>query len=196
MKSLNSILTSTILIFISCSQDQVVLPKREIKSQQIVTKCTLEDKPKIFELGDLICAKRKLKLSKNESIKIVFNVTNENSDDPYEYGIQELHRIKNGKIVETFKLRKDGDAYWSEVPFVRIRKKQYLADLDNDGFKEFAVFPFHPGSAIWGTVRIFSVKKKIEFWGLGRYQFENDTYVKLGCMDCSKFNPDACSKCY
>ena len=53
-----------------------------------------------------------------------------------------------------------------------------------------------PGSAIWGTVRIFSLKDKIEFWGEGRYQFEGDTFVQLGCMRCSKFNPDECKKCY
>ena len=127
---------------------------------------------------------------------IEFIVVDKNSEDPYEYGYQELHRYKNGRIFEKLKLRRDDDAYWSEVPFVRIRKQKYLADLDGDGFLEFAIFPFHPGSAIWGTVRIFSLKEKIEFWREGRYQFEGDTFVQLGCMRCSKFNPEECKKCY
>ncbi|MCT4642076.1 MAG: hypothetical protein N4A33_07220 [Bacteriovoracaceae bacterium] len=61
---------------------------------------------------------------------------------------------------------------------------------------EFAIFPFSSGSAIWGTVRIYSLKKKIKLWGSGRYQFEGDTFVKFGCDKCSKFNLDACKKCY
>ena len=42
---------------------------------------------------------------------------------------------------------------------------------------------------------VFSLKKKIEYWGDGRYQYEGDTFVQLSCMDCSKFNPKACEKC-
>jgi hypothetical protein len=149
-----------------------------------------------YTAGDLICTKNNITINSMEKLIIEFIVVDKNSEDPYDYGYQELHRYKNGKIFEKLKLRRDDDAYWSEVPFVRIRKQKYLADLDGDGFLEFAIFPFHPGSAIWGTVRIFSLKDKIELWGEGRYQFEGDTFVQLGCMRCSKFIPEECKKCH
>lgn len=157
--------------------------------------CESGSKPVNYQIGDLPCVRETISINSNEKLEIHFVITNKDSDDPYEYGHQELLRYKNGKIIEKMKLRKDDDAYWSIVPFVRIRKQKYLADLDNDNFLEFAIFPFHPGSAIWGTVRIFSLKDKIEFWGEGRYQFEGDTFVRLGCMRCSKFNPGECKKC-
>jgi hypothetical protein len=72
---------------------------------------------------------------------------------------------------------------------VRIRKRKYFSDLDGDGYLEFAIYPFSPGSAIVGTVGIFSLKRKIEFWGNGRYQFEGDTFVRLNCPDLSKLKP-------
>lgn len=159
------------------------------------TRCTKNGKLEKYEVGDLPCARSLIKPNRSEKLKIHFVTTNKKSEDPYEYGFQELLRFKDGKIVEKLKLRRDDDAYWAEVPFVRIRKQKYFADLDNDGFLEFAVYPFHPGSAIWGTVRIYSLKEKITFWGEGRYQFEGDTYVQLGCMKCSKFNPGACKTC-
>ncbi|MGB0454214.1 MAG: hypothetical protein ACPGJV_10930 [Bacteriovoracaceae bacterium] len=165
-------------------------------NKKLKVRCTVDSKFKVYEIGDTPCWKIELEVNNNEKIIIHFKVINENSEDLYERGYQELLRIKDGKVVERMKLRRDDDAYWSEVPFVRIRKQKYLADLDNDGFLEFAVFPFSSGSAIWGTVRIFSLKSKIEFWGEGRYQFEGDSYVQLGCMSCSKFNPKECRKCY
>lgn len=158
--------------------------------------CTPGEKPEKYQVGDLPCVRTTLKVSENEKLVIKFVVTNKESDDPYEYGFQELERIKNGKIIEKLKLRLNDDAYWSEVPFVRIRKQSYLVDLDNDGHLEFAVFPFHPGSAIWMRARIYSLKDKIQYWGEGKYQFEGDTFVQLGCMKCSKFSPEECKKCY
>ena len=98
-------------------------------------------------------------------------------------------------MIETLSLRQAGDDYSVQVPFVRIRRQQYLANLDDDGHLEFAVFPFNPGTAIWGTARIYSIKDKIEPWGLGRLRFEFDTFVQLHCMRCSKFNPEECEKC-
>lgn len=160
------------------------------------TRCEKNSKLINYKIGDLVCTRNSIKINSREHLEVRFITVNKESDDPYEYGHQELHRYQNGKIIQTLKLRRDDDAYWSEVPFVRIRKQRYLADLDGDGFLEFAVLPFHPGSAIWMSARIFSLKEKIEDWGEGRYQFEGDTFVQLGCMKCSKFNPDACKSCY
>jgi hypothetical protein len=112
------------------------------------------------------------------------------------YGYKEILRYVNKLLVHIVCLSRVQDAYWSETPFVRIRKQKYFADLDEDGYLEFAIYPFHPGSAIWGTVRIFSLKEKIEYWGEGRYQFEGDTFVKLGCRSCSRRNPEGCKSCY
>lgn len=164
-------------------------------SKTHVAECEPGSKPVNYKIGDLPCLREILPVNSNEKLEIHFVVTDKDSDDPYEYGYQELLRYKNGKIIEKMKLRVENDPYWSIVPFVRIRKQKYLADLDNDGFLEFSMFPFHPGSAIWGTVRIFSLKDKIEFWGEGRYQFEGDNFVQLNCMKCSKFNSEECKKC-
>lgn len=158
--------------------------------------CTPNSKPEQYKVGDLPCTRNEIVISSIEKLVIKFIITNKNSEDPYEYGYKELQRYLNGKVVEKIKLRRDGEPVWSFAPFVRIRNQTYLADLDDDGYLEFAVFPFSPGSAIWGTVRIFSLKEKIEFWGEGRYQFEGDTFVQLGCMRCSKFNPEECKKCH
>lgn len=98
---------------------------------------------------------------------------------------------RNGKIVRIY--CKDEKCHDKQEWHFSIKE---TADLDDDGYLEFAVFPFSPGSAIWGTARIFSLKEKIEFWGEGRYQFEGDTFVQLGCMRCSKFNPEECKKCH
>ena len=190
MKSLkNSSFLFLLCILLSCTTTKK-------NDYSFIVKCTKVSEPISYNRGDLPCAKNTLVISNKEKLKIHFKQLDINSDDIYKTGYQELVRYKNGKVVEKLKLRKDQDAFWSEVPFVRIRKQKYLADLDNDGHLEFAVFPFSPGSAVWGTVRIYSIKDKIEFWGLGRYQFEGDTYVKLGCMKCSKFNSKACKKCY
>ena len=146
-------------------------------------------------MGDLPCTRDAIKVSESERLRIHFKVINRSAQDPYEYGYQELIRYKNNKAVERISLRRSGDVHWNKVPFVRVREQKFLADLDGDGHLEFAVFPFSPGSAIWGTARIYSLKDKIEFWGNGRYRFELDTFVQLECMKCSKFNPEECKKC-
>jgi hypothetical protein len=192
MKTLVSKSLSHILIlFVSCSTHEAGNgPQRSLR-----VSCTPGEEIKIFKVGDLICSRKVIQVGPHEQLRVHFKVLNNNAEDLYEYGYQELLRYKGDKIVERIKLRREDDAYWSETPFVRVRKQKFLSDLDGDGYKEFAIFPFSPGSAIWGTVRIFSLKDKIEFWGEGRYQFENDTFVQLNCMDCSKFNSDACKKC-
>lgn len=157
--------------------------------------CTKDSKVRYYEIGDTPCRRLTRKVSRNEKLKITYKTLNAKSEDPYERGYQELHRYKNGKLVEKMRLRDEGEAHWLETPFVRVRKQKYLADLDGDGIMEFAIHRFHPGSAIWNTVKIYSLKKKITFWGKGRYQFEGDTFVKLGCPKCSKFNPEACKGC-
>jgi hypothetical protein len=159
------------------------------------TQCIPGGKIISYTAGDLPCIKNEVTISSKVKMRTHYKIVNKDTEDLYERGYQVLMRYKNGKVVEEVKLRRNGEPHWSEVPFVRIRKQKYLADLDGDGFLEFAIFPFSSGSAIWGTVRIFSLKNKIEYWGEGRYQFEGDTFVQLGCMSCSKFNPDECGKC-
>ena len=157
--------------------------------------CVAGEEPIFYELGDMPCTRDFVRISDNEHMEIRFRVTDENATDPYDYGYRELVRYRDDHVIETLRLRQADDALWSDIPFVRIRRQQYLADLDGDGHLEFAVFPFSPGSAIWGTVRIYSLKDRIEPWGEGAYRFELDTFVQLDCMSCSKFNPEACEKC-
>lgn len=157
--------------------------------------CVAGEEPVFYELGDMPCASDFVRISDNEHMEIRFRVTDENAMGPYDYGYRELLRYRDDRVIETLGLRQAGDPRWDRVPFVRIRRQQYLADLDGDGHSEFAVFPFSPGSAIWGTVRIYSLKDRIEPWGEGRYRFELDTFVQLDCMRCSKFSPEECEKC-
>ena len=157
--------------------------------------CIAGEEPIFYEFGDMPCARNSVRVSDDEHMEIRFTVTDENATDPYDYGYQELLRYRDGRVIETLRLRRADDVYWNQVPFVRIRRQQYLADLDGDGHLEFAVFPFSSGSAIWGTARIYSIKDEIEPWGFGRYRFELDTFVQLDCMRCSKFNPEECEKC-
>lgn len=187
-----------LVIFLSCAHEQ---DKADNVPDDYFTKthyatCTPNSVPEKYKIGDLPCIRKEIIVNSKEKLVVTFIITNKDSEDPYEYGYQELQRYKKGEVVERIKLRREGEPYWSMAPFVRIRKQTYFADLDNDGYLEFAIFPFSPGSAIWGTVRIFSLKEKIELWGEGRYQFEGDTSVQLGCMSCSKFNPEECKKCY
>ena len=165
------------------------------KNGLIPVKCTSKAQTTYYALGDLPCTTDTIKVSDREYLKIEFKVTNKNARNPYDYGYRELVRYKNKKAVQKIKLREVDDPPWSSMPFVRVRKQKYLADLDKDGHLEFAVFPFSPGSAIWGTVKIYSLKDKIEYWGEGNYRFEQDTHVMLGCMKCSKFDPEECKKC-
>ena len=196
----NKVLILVLLSISSCALAPVPaktqkLDQKKSKVKTFKVKCTESDRERVYELGDLVCVKNDLKVNHTEKLKIRFKVTDKNSLDVYKYGYQELLRYKNGKVVEKVKLRRDEDAYWSEVPFVRVRKQKFLADLDGDGYLEFAVYPFHPGTALYGEVRIFSLKDKIEFWGNGKYFFEGDSFVQLGCMKCSKFRPEECKKC-
>lgn len=157
--------------------------------------CVSGEEPIFYELGAMPCVREFVRTSDNEHMEIRFRVTDENATDPYDYGYRELLRYRDDRVIETLRLRHADDPPWSQVPFVRIRRQQYLADLDGDGHLEFAVFPFSPGSAIWGTVRIYSLKDRIEPWGEGVYRFELDTFVQLDCMKCSKFDPEECEKC-
>jgi hypothetical protein len=190
-KNLNSLLILTTII--SCNITPKV--KNSNNDNVQIASCVQGEKPRLYARGDLPCVKSELIISDAEKLKIHFKVNNSNSGDLYEKGYQELLYYKNNKIIEKIKLRLDDDPYWSEVYFIRIRKQKYFSDIDGDGHLEFAILPFSPGSSAWATARIYSLKKKITFWGQGRYQFEGDTFVKLNCMDCSNFNPDACLKC-
>ena len=67
------------------------------------------------------------KIDANICSEIQFVEKNIDSEDPYERGYQEMLRIKENKVVERIKLRRNDDAYWSDTPFVRIRKQKYFA---------------------------------------------------------------------
>ena len=158
--------------------------------------CVAGEEPTFHESGVAFpCAREFLQVSGDEHMEIRFTVTDETATDLYEYGYQELLRYRDGRVIETLPLRQPDDAYWSDTPFVRIRRQQYLADLDGDGHLEFAVVPYHPGTAFTATARIYSLKDEIEPWGEGVLLIENDSFVRLDCMGCSRFSPEECGKC-
>lgn len=198
MKTLSNVLL--LIVFASCSSVlNIIKDETVFVSETKKTFCTNADKRnnkfEEYDQGDLPCLKYKLKVSSSGFLEIEYVTLNENAADIYDRGYQILKRFKNEKVIERIKLRKNKDAYWDDTPFVRIRKQKYFSDLDGDGYIEFAIYPFSSGSAVVGTVRIFSLKNKIEFWGNGRYQFEGDTFVQLNCPRWSKFNPDEEKNC-
>ena len=179
----------------------VSLKRFEINPNQkeINTFCTNDDfkqnRRSTFELGDIICPKYTLRHNSGHKLMINYNVTNKNSDDPYEKGFRELRIFKNNKIVKVIKLRKDDEPAWHDTPFVRIREKQYFADIDNDGFDEFAIFPYSPGSASFGTLTVCTFKNNISLWGKAKYHIEGDGHALFNCPKCSKFDLNECKKC-
>ena len=159
--------------------------------------CAAGEEPTFYESGATIpCGRTFLRVSSDEHMEIRFTVTNENANMyDFDYGYQELLRYRDGLVIETLPLRQPEDPRWNETPFVRIRRQQYLADLDGDGHMEFAVVPYSPGSALTATARIYSLKDEIEPWGEGVLLIENDSFVRLHCMDCSRFSPEECERC-
>ena len=106
-----------------------------------------------------------------------------------------LHQV-DGHAVEQIKVERDDDPFWSEVVFVKVREDKYWSDLDGDGYDEFAIFPFSPGSAVFGTARIYSLTPEgIKYFGEGRLAIESGGHILLDCLDCSQLNPEACRHC-
>ena len=154
--------------------------------------CVAGEEPTFYEFGaTLPCARTFLRVGSDEHMEIEFIVADENGESRAQRGHWELLRHRNGRVTDT--LRYDGQ--WKETPFVRIRRQQYLADLDGDGHLEFAVVPYSLGSAFTATATIYSLKDEIEPWGEGVLLIENDSFVRLDCMDCSRFSPEECEKC-
>lgn len=162
----------------------------------IEVRCPDEKTVKIFEAGDIICAAERLDHPNGIKLKIGYVVVNAESEDPYEQGYPVLQKLSGGRVQQTIHLRGEDEPAWHKTPFVRIRKDAYFADIDGDGFDEFAIFPFSPGSNTYGTVTIYSLKGKIAPWGKGKIAIEDNGHVLLGCPQCTKLNPKACKRCY
>ena len=157
--------------------------------------CVTGEAPIFYEPGDIPCARDYLRIDEDEHMEIRFRVTDENATDRYDYGYHELLRYRNGRVIETLGFRRASDLYWYEVHFVRIRRQEYLADLDGDGQLEFAVLPYDVAQALWRTARIYSLKDRIEPWGEGSLPWALDTFVQLDCRMCSDLRPEECEKC-
>lgn len=163
-------------------------------------RCTPEDEVEYYSPGDVPCSRDYIaQIGGTDSLAISYTIADENSFDPHEDPVsRELLRYRNGQLIQSTKLGglvPDTDYLFQIVDFVRVREQQFVADLDGDGYLEFAVVSWHPGTALWLTTYILSLKEPIEFWGLGRYEYTGDTFVQLDCMGCSKFNPEACNVC-
>jgi len=197
------------LLFFSCSKQTIKksektdqpLEQFKINPNQIEvnTYCTYEDfqKGKIFkfELGEIICSKHLLQHKSGYKLKIIYKVLNNKSSDSYDKGHWELQIFKQSILVKKINMRKNDDPAWLDVVFVRIREKQYFADINNDGIDEFAIFPFSPGSASFGTLRIFTLQNNVFEQGTARYHIEGDGYALFSCPKCSKLNFEECKKC-
>ena len=154
--------------------------------------CVAGEEPTVYEsVVSFPCSRTFLQVGSDEHMEIRYRVTDGTATNPNDRGYYELLRYRDGRVVETLRY----NPWWSEVGFVRIRRQQYLADVDGDGRLEFAVVPYSPGSAFTATARIYSLKDEIEPWGEGVLLIENDSFVQLDCMGCSKLNPEKCGIC-
>ena len=166
---------------------------------EISTYCTHNDLQKKtiskFKLGEIICSKHLLRHKSGYSAKIIYTVMNVNSNNSYDRGHWELQLFNQEKLVKKVNMRQKDDPAWSDVMFVRIRDKKYFADINNDGFDEFAIFPFSPGSASFGTLRIFTLQNDVFEQGTAKYHIEGDGYALFNCPKCSKLNFEECKKC-
>ena len=205
----NKLFFIVILLFFSCSTQIIKKPdnvdrllerfKIDSNQKEVKTYCTYEDFQKEaqskFELGEIICAKHLLQHKSGYRVKIIYKVVNNNSIDSYDRGYWELQVFKQDRLVKKINMRKNDDPAWLNVVFVRIREKQYFADINNDGIDEFAIFPFSPGSASFGTLRIFTLQNNVFEQGTAKYHIEGDGYALLSCPKCSKLNFEECKKC-
>jgi hypothetical protein len=166
---------------------------------EIKTYCTCNDLQERtlskFKLGEIICSKHILQHKSGYHIKIIYKVIDGNSNDSYERGHWELQVFKQNKLIKKINMRQNDDPAWFDVMFVRIRKKQYFADINDDGFDEFAIFPYSPGSASFGTLRIFTLQNGVFEQGTAKYHIEGDGYALFNCPKCSKLNFEECKKC-
>lgn len=101
------------------------------------------------------------------------------------------------------KIRKDLTyliSKWDEfhMYFVKVRKGKYLADLNNDGKPEIAILPMLSGGGEWVlTAYLYTVTENgLEYFGEGKFFWENGEFVQLGCPQCGKFNLEQCKSCY
>ena len=105
--------------------------------------------------------------------------------------------LKSGdKVLQELRVGEEGDPFWREVVFVKIRKGVYWQDLNNDGYVEFAVLRTDTGNAIYRRVEIYTLKEDaFHFYGIGKYIWHAGQHVLLNCPKCWKFDLDECKKC-
>lgn len=199
---------SLLLLSSSCSVPEVSnSQKKDISLERfkvdptqttIMTYCTVLDlKEKNiskYTLGEIICSKQSLKHPSGYELQLKYMLKNKRTHDPYKSGRWELVVYKGSKVVKSINMRNEDDPAWFNVSFVRIRDKKYFSDINNDGYDEFAVFPFSSGSAAFGTIRIFSLNN-LSGYGSARYHIEGDGHALFNCPKCSKHNFAECKKC-
>lgn len=84
------------------------------KRDKLSVVCEVGTPPQTYGIGELPCLREEVVISSKEKLQVRFIVTDKCTDDPYDYGYQELVRYRNGSISERIKLRDEDDAYWTE----------------------------------------------------------------------------------
>jgi hypothetical protein len=72
---------------------------------------------------------------------------------------QRLFLRRNKKVLWDKTFSQEYGALWNSAYFIPLTPDQFLVDLNNDGFNEFAVATSHGGQAVWSNLAIiFSLK--------------------------------------
>ena len=102
---------------------------------------------------------------------------------------------RGGKTYDLTSIVKEWEGFY--IYFVKIRRDQYTADLNDDGKKEFALVPMlSGGGAIIVDAFLYTIKEQgVEPYGQGRFFWERGENVQLGCPNCWKFDMDKCKSC-
>jgi hypothetical protein len=83
-------------------------------------------------------------------------------------GEANFHRLflrKGKKILWDKTFSQEYGALWNRAYFIPLVPRQFIADLNNDGFSEIAVATWHGGNAVWSNLAIiFTLKNdQLEF---------------------------------
>ena len=159
--------------------------------------CVAGEEPTFYEFGDIPCA-RDVRPSKRRRTH----------GNPLQGNGRERDGSLRLRLLGTSAIRgwprdrnataqaKTAMSYWSETPFVRIRRQQYLADLDGDGHLEFAVFPLSPRERDLGHGQNLQHQGQDRTVGLGTLAFRTGHVRAAGLHEVLQSSaPEECEKC-
>ena len=184
----------------SCPYNTFNPSSKEKKYKKIY--CTPEDEKKgkkeVIDYSHIACGLTTIQPTESKTLEIqrIFSGIERHRGFNLQIGHHLLILKSDDKILQQIKVEKETDIFWYEVAFVKIRKGVYWADLNNDGYVEFAVLPRDTGNSEYRAAYLYTLKdNSFHFYERGVYIWPIGEHVMLNCPKCSRFDFDACKKC-